>query len=350
MTRRTMLAACAGAVPAVLRAGTGEGAKSSLGVVIHSFAIRNAGARGSDNKPKFADPLVFLQYCQTLGLSAVQLEIGKRDDAYADNLRARAEASSIALEGVISLPRTETDVARFEAEIRTAKRAGATIVRTVMFTGRRYENFDSLAAFRQAAERATNALSLASRVAVRHGIRLAVENHKDWRAEELIGVLKRLNCDHVGVCLDTGNSIALLEDPIEVVESLAPFALTTHIKDMAVEEYADGFLLAEVPFGTGMVDLPRVVQILRVARPEIRFIIEMITRDPLRVPCLTDRYWATFPTLPARTLARHLAMVRKHPPSSPLPRLSALPYADQLRTEDANMRRCIDYARAKLGT
>ena len=43
-----------------------------------------------------------------------------------------------------------------------------------------------------------------------------------------------LGSEHVGVCLDTGNNVALLEDPMEVVETLAPLAFTTHIKDMAV--------------------------------------------------------------------------------------------------------------------
>ncbi len=43
------------------------------------------------------------------------------------------------LEGIASLPRDDGDVARFDAEIRTAKRAGASIVRTVMLSGRRYE-------------------------------------------------------------------------------------------------------------------------------------------------------------------------------------------------------------------
>ena len=45
----------------------------------------------------------------------------------------------------------------------------------------------------------------------------------------------------------------------------------------------------------------------------------MITRDPLSVPCITDRYWATFADLPARELARTLALVRAHPPREPLP-------------------------------
>ena len=47
-------------------------------------------------------------------------------------------------------------------------------------------------------------------------------------------------------------------------------------------------------------------------RPEIRLNLEMITRDPLEVPCLTPKYWATFEDLPARHLARSLTMVRDH--------------------------------------
>ena len=184
----------------------------------------------------------------------------------------------------------------------------------------------------------------------RHGIRLAVENHKDWRADELIAVLKRVGNDHVGVCLDTGNSIALLEDPMEVVEALAPRAFTTHFKDMGLEEYREGFLLAEVPLGTGVLDLPRVVRVVRAARPEIRLNLEMITRDPLKVPCLTEGYWATFPDLPgAAPRPRSLARPRPSAERS-LCRASARCLAtEQLRAEDENVRRCLAFARDQLG-
>ncbi len=50
----------------------------------------------------------------------------------------------------------------------------------------------------------------------------------------------------------------------------------------------------------------------------------MITRDPLKVPCLTEGYWVTFPDLPGRHLAHILSLVRDHPPSHPLPRISPL--------------------------
>jgi sugar phosphate isomerase/epimerase len=253
------------------------------------------------------------------------------------------------LEGIVSLPKGEADLDRFEAEVLTAKRAGAAILRTVTLVGRRYETFDSAASFRKFGEMALHSLNLAARVVSRRGIHLAVENHKDWRADELIALLNKVGCDHLGVCLDTGNSISLLEDPLDVVEALAQRALTTHFKDMGVEEYRDGFLLSEVPLGTGFLDLVRVVQILRKANPEIRFNIEMITRDPLKVPCLTDRYWATFPDLPGRHLARTLSLVRAHPPEHPLPRISTLGPQEQLHREDENIDRCLAFARDRLG-
>ena len=208
----------------------------------------------SSTTPARSAPAVFRSVSESL------------DDTAADALRERARAASMYLEGIVSLPRDQADLGRFEAEIRTAKRAGAEVVRTVMLSGRRYETFATAAAFRRFAESSSHALSLAAPVVARHDIRLAVENHKDWRADELLAILKRVGNDHVGVCLDTGNSIALLEDPMEVVEALAPRAFTTHFKDMGVEEYRQGFLLAEVPLGTGILDLPRVVRIVRAAR------------------------------------------------------------------------------------
>ena len=180
-------------------------------------------------------------------------------------------------------------------------------------------------------------------------MRLAVENHKDWRADELLRILKQAGNDQVGVCLDTGNSMALLEDPMEVVEALAPRAFTTHFKDMAVEEYKEGFLLSEVPLGAGVLDLPRVIRVVRAARPEIRLNLEMITRDPLKVPCLSGGYWATFPELPGKEMARALSFVRGHPPARPLPRISQLAREEQLRMEDENVRQCLAFARDRLG-
>ncbi len=317
--------------------------------MIHSYAVHTAASRSLPVAERFSDAARFLEYGRSLGVGGVQVGIGHRDEQDAEALRRRAEEADMYLEGIVALPKSQSDLDRFEAEIRTAKRAGVTVVRTVMLSGRRYETFASHAAFRRFAEEAAHALSLAVPVVARHDIRLAVENHKDWRADELISVLDRLGNDHVGICLDTGNSIALLEDPMEVVDALAPRTFTTHFKDMAVEESRDGFLLSEVPLGTGLLDMPRVVRTLRTAAPDVHFNLEMITRDPLPVPCLTDRYWETFPDLPGRHLARALRMVRGHVPARALPRTSKLPLPEQLRAEDDNVSLCLEFARQHLG-
>jgi sugar phosphate isomerase/epimerase len=152
----------------------------------------------------------------------------------------------------------------------------------------------------------------------------------------------------VGVCVDTGNSIALLEDPYEVVEAYATWAFSTHLKDMAVAEYEEGFLLSEVPLGEGFLDVKRIVTTLVRARPEVRFNLEMITRDPLKIPCLTPKYWATFDSLPGKQLARTLTMVRKEAPRKPLPTVSMLSQEQKLDLEEKNVRQSLKYARERL--
>ena len=165
---------------------------------------------------------------------------------------------------------------------------------------------------------------LAAPVVARHGILLAVENHKDYRSDELVALMRTLESPHVGVCVDTGNNLALLEEPLATVEALAPWAFSCHLKDMAVDEHPEGFLLSEVPLGEGFLDLARIASVLRRRRPAIRFSIEMITRDPLRIPCLTRGYWATLEDMPASRLAAMLALVRTHAARDDLPQVRDL--------------------------
>lgn len=341
--RRTFLVSGAAALLAAGRLPAAE-PPPRLGVIIHSYGLRQA-----DKSSGFGDPLTFLDYCHRLGAGGIQTSLGARDDAYAERLRKRAAEHGMYVEGSVRLPRDASDVERFAAEMRTAQACGAQVVRTVLLAGRRYEVFDSAAAFHRFAAEGRASLLWAKPVVERLNLRLAVENHKDFEAKTLLNLLKEVGSPNIGVCVDTGNNIALLEEPHEVVEALAPFAFSTHIKDMGVEEAADGFLLAEVPLGQGFLDLPRILTTLRKARPEVRFNLEMMTRDPLRIPCLGEKYWATMDHVPARRLARMLTLVRKHVSKQPLPRVSGLPATERLKREDDNVRLCLRHAREKLG-
>ena len=342
LSRREFLAGVAAAVawPA-LADPAAKPKRTRLGVALASYSIRSQADRA------FRDPLPFLAFCRERGAGGVQLPIPARDQADAAKLRAAAEAAGMVLEGSLRTPRDQADVARFNAEVRAAREAGAAVVRTVMLPGRRYETFSSAEKYRRFTEQSWQSLTLAEPVLARHKVHLAVENHKDYRADELVGVVKRLASEYIGVCVDTGNNLALLEDPQATVATLAPWAVSVHLKDMAVQEYEDGFLLSEVPLGEGILDLKQIIATLRKARPRVQFFLEMITRDPLRVPCLTPQYWATFEHLPGRHLAQTLTLVRRKR-AAELPRISHLAHADQLKVEDDNVRQCLAYAAENL--
>ena len=352
MTRREMLGALAGAMPLLGAAPSLFGAdnprQKRLGVCTYSYNIHWKAARDGHPKARFKDTLEFLEYCHQLGAGGVQIGVGSRDADFAKKLRAKADAYGMYFEGQASLPQQSSDVDRFEAELFAAKEAGAAVVRTAMLGGRRYETFDSAEAFRQFAEKSWESLTLAEPVLKKHRVRLAIENHKDRRLPELLDLLKRISSEYVGVCVDVGNNIALLEEPTSVVEALAPFAFSTHLKDMAVQEYEEGFLLSEVPLGEGFLDLKKMVMVLQRANPAIQFSLEMITRDPLKIPCLTKKYWATLEAVPGAQLAGALAMVRGHAAKKPLPRTSGLDLDRQLELEDENVKASFAGARRDL--
>jgi sugar phosphate isomerase/epimerase len=345
-SRRQFLAAAA-ALP-LARVSADDAGRTRLGVVQYSYALRLAADRAA-GKAGLAEPLAFVEHCHALGAGGVQTGIGARDADYLTRLRKKVESYGMFIEGTIRLPKDRDDCERFTAEVRSAREAGVKVLRTVLLGGRRYEQFADVKEFRDAIDRAERSIRLAEPIVARHDVLLAIENHKDYRAGELLDLLKRLDSRHVGACVDTGNSIALLEDPLEVVRTLAPRTFTVHLKDMAVAEYEDGFLLAEVPLGEGFLDLPKMISVLHEARPEVRFNLEMITRDPLRVPCLTEKYWATSADVSGRALARALALVRRHKPGRPLPRVSERSPAEQLAIEEENVRKSLAYAGKRLG-
>lgn len=277
------------------------------------------------------------------------MAIGARDADYLGRLRDTVLRHGMFIEGSVMAPRSQADVDEFDAQVRSAKLAGATVVRTVMLSGRRYETFKSIEEFDAFRQRSIRTLELAEPVLARHKTRLAVENHKDFRAGGLLQLIRGISSEFVGVCVDTGNNIALLEHPNETAEQLAPWVTSCHLKDMAVSEYRDGFLLAEVPLGQGFLDLKHIVGLLRGARPELNFSLEMITRDPLKIPVLTDQYWETFEALPARTLVRTLALVRDKGTENGLPILSQLSDEEKLQAEERNVRQSLEYAASELG-
>ncbi len=332
MTRRHLLAATtAAAFSKLLQADATP--RSKMGIATTSYMTVR----------KFRDTYEFLEHCNTLGAAGIQSSI----NGDLPKIRARAEELSMYIEAITGMPKVD-DPSAFEKSVEDAKAVGALCVR-VNAGGRRYEDFTTLADYQAFANRSKAALKTAVAICEKHKIPFALENHKDWTLDQIVPLLKSYSSEYLGACLDFGNNISLLDDPMDVAEQLAPFAVTTHVKDMGVEPYEDGFLLSELRLGEGLLDLPRMFSLVRQARPKANFNLEMITRDPLKIPCFTDRYWATFPDRSGLYLARTFRLVRDHSKrDQPLPRISQLPHEEQLRIEAENVKSCLRYAHQKL--
>jgi sugar phosphate isomerase/epimerase len=111
----------------------------------------------------------------------------------------------------------------------------------------------------------------------RQGIVLALENHIDMRADEILELVSGFDSPWLGICLDTGNNLRLFEDPLMVAEKLAPWARATHIKDITVlagnpQEFA---FWPSVPLGQGLVDIGKVIGFLRQAKYQGLLAIEV---------------------------------------------------------------------------
>jgi 3-oxoisoapionate decarboxylase len=351
VSRRTALrflagSVAAGVLPHLAQAETQK--RTSLGLVLYCARFRRDALRKA--KPDFDlySPLNFLTYCRGLDAGGMQCSLGVLSENEAASLRSFATENGLYIEAIVRPPKDKGDVARFDAELKTAADVGAKAARTTIIPGRRYEQFQNLEDFKTAAANGKRMLELAAPVAEKHRIPIAVENHKDHRDAERVALFEHISSEFVGACVDTGNSFALLEDPIETVKAFAPWAHSVHLKDQALQLYDEGFFLADIPLGQGGLDLKTMVAILKKAKPNIHFSLELITRDPLKVPCLTEQYWATLSKLPARDLARTLRYVREHS-SDTLQHISKMTEKERLAREDLNVRQSLDYARDELG-
>jgi len=353
MNRRQALRLIAASTSAsLLRATSAEGReapeKTGLGLVTYCCQFRRKLLAKATPPVNLSEPMAFLEHCKALGAGGMQIRLGVMDGNDSLDLRKQAEANRQYIEAIVSVPKDESDVERFNAEIKTAATVGAKAVRTTIIPGRRYEYFKSLEMFRKFDARGRKTLELAAPIVERHRVPLAVENHKDHRHGQRVALLEHISSEFVGACVDTGNSFALLEDPVETTKALAPWAHSVHLKDQAVQMYDDGFLLGDIPLGQGFIDLKKIVEILRAEKPQIHFSLELITRNPLKVPVLNDTYWRTFPDQPGRDLARTLHTVRVGATGN-LQYISRMSPEQQLAREDTNVRQSLDYARDVLG-
>jgi sugar phosphate isomerase/epimerase len=134
------------------------------------------------------------------------------------------------------------------------------------------------------------------------GVRVAVETHADLTADELLGLLDRLDPRAFGVTLDTGNLAMRLDDPVRAAERLAPRVLCTHVKDCVLGRTPRGLCWQARPVGSGILPMPDLLAPLVRANPALNLSIELHPRT-YDLPVNDPTWLAFFPGLRPENLA-----------------------------------------------
>src|SRR6478735_607307 len=155
------------------------------------------------------------------------------------------------------------------------------------------------------------------------GVKLAWENHGgDVQAREMKTAIEAIGTDVIGVCLDSGNPVWMLEDPHATLETLIPYTLTCHVRDSAVWKVPEGIAVRWVNTGDGNVDIDGWIRKFIQAKPGLPIIFENLVSANPRVHAIYDPpFWDNWRKDPAWEFSRFLAVAEKGTPklATPLP-------------------------------
>lgn len=314
------------------------------------------------------DAFAYLKYAAEIGVDGVQFStpstIVSYDDDYLARMRRYADERSLYIElGIGSIDQysatfrtgNETAEEQLSAMLRAAPKVGSPVVRCFLGSGADRRGTVPL---KQHMEECVRVLRAVAPLARSLGVKVAIENHAgDLQARELAWIIEEAGPDAVGACVDTGNPVWTVEDPLLTVEVLAPYACSTHVRDSRVWKSERGAFVQWVPMGTGNVRIDQVVGVLRDRCPNVAINLEVITElGPRELDYLDPAFWEVYPATAASDFARFLALAERGTPAdfeyvqaprgeSPSPEL-----AEQLRMQQLrHFEQSVDYARKVLG-
>ena len=214
----------------------------------------------------------YIRHAAELGFEGVQIDtthLTSRDPVYLSEVHSAAAERGLFVEYGSTL----VEAQHTAAELRVAKALGASLMRTYMG----FSRFDKSANVPQETTQTVTVLRELAPLAADLGLRIALENHCDATVGELRQVIERVDSPSVGVCVDLGNFMIHLENPVEAVTHLAPYIFNTHFKDYNMEMMNWGFKSYGVALGEGVIDLPSVLAVLVEQSGLDRIMLEIVS-------------------------------------------------------------------------
>jgi sugar phosphate isomerase/epimerase len=312
MQRREFLAATGAA--AMAHAASAQG-PASVKLGIDLFSIRSSGYT----------PFEYLDYCAKWKANVVHFSevrfLGSLEAGHVKKVSDYAKKLNIELE--IGMSSICPSSKRFRAEegtaeeqlsrvIQAAKVAGSPLIRAFLGS---MEDRKGPVPIEGHIENTARVLRNVKSRAVDAGVKIAIENHAgDMQARELKMLIEEAGKDFVGACIDSGNPLWTLEDPHLTLETLAPYGLTSHVRDSAVWEGSNGAMVRWVRTGEGNVGIDEWIRNYARLCPGRALTMEVIVTGAREFPYLRPEFWDGYRNVRAWEFSRFLALVEKGKP------------------------------------
>ncbi|MBN1933631.1 MAG: sugar phosphate isomerase/epimerase [Anaerolineae bacterium] len=271
-----------------------------------------------------------LEYAAKIGIDLVHFSetgfLDRLDDDYLKQLKARADELGLALEvGMGSIcptsnrfdPARGTAVAQVREMLHVATLLGSGTLRCYLGSNQDRTGELPLAAHIEATIQTCRAVRSQ---AMDLGIKIAVENHAgDLQGHELAALIAAAGPEYVGACIDAGNPLWVAESPFVTLEHLAPYIVTSHIRDTAVWAHSEGAAVQWMAMGDGTVGIEAWSRQFVAQCPQSSFTLEIITGGPARVlDYFEPSFWAAYSNARAGEFARFVKLVQEgHAPLVP---------------------------------
>lgn len=108
----------------------------------------------------------------------------------------------------------------------------------------------------------------------KYRMQIAIENHTDTFADEILWIVDRLNHPLIGTCVDTMNPLQVIENPYDVMEKMLPKAYCCHFSDDIIVVDPLGVHDVGAAHGQGSMDCPKMITQIRELSPMNKIIFE----------------------------------------------------------------------------
>ncbi|HIU74908.1 MAG TPA: TIM barrel protein, partial [Candidatus Pelethocola excrementipullorum] len=106
------------------------------------------------------------------------------------------------------------------------------------------------------------------------GMQIAIENHTDTFADEILWIVDKLNHPLIGTCVDTMNPLQVIENPYYAMERMLPKAYCCHFSDDTIVVDPLGVHNIGSAHGQGSMDCPKMLAQIREKSPMDKIIFE----------------------------------------------------------------------------